>query len=54
MNDQTTKQTEKKCPCGRPIADEKEHAAAHAAGKCSFCFDFCNYAKTLASKLVQS
>lgn len=44
----------KKCPCGRPAATEKEHAAAHAAGKCAFCYDFGKWAELQAPKVAQS
>jgi len=54
MNENTPTQTKTKCPCGRPNATEKEHAAAHVAGKCSFCFDFSNYVETVVLKSVQS
>jgi len=53
MNENTTL-PKMKCPCGRPIATEKEHVAAHAAGKCSFCFDFNNYVHTVVLKKAQS
>jgi len=54
MNNTTPTQTKEKCPCGRPIATEEEHTAAHAAGKCSFCFDFNHYVQTVVLKSVQS
>jgi len=50
-HDQTTTLPKTKtCPCGRPAATEKEHAAAHVAGKCGFFFDFGKYAKQVLLK----